>query len=100
VLVFVIWEFRYALENLAGGVDITKAIWRDMPSFPGYEHHEIVQDLDDPGHLMVVSKWSSREAADRVRDRYASSPNATVRNTLVAEPPRRFVGRALPADGA
>lgn len=94
--VFVIWQFRFPSENLERGVNVTKAIWRDMLSFPGYEHHEIIQDLDDPGRLLVVSKWRSREDADRVREQYASSPNASLRDALVSERPLRFVGQELP----
>jgi hypothetical protein len=49
--------------------------------------------VDEPGHFVVVSHWSSREAADLVRDQYASNPNAIRANALVMEPRRRFVGQ-------
>jgi hypothetical protein len=51
--------------------------------------------LDDPGHLIVVSEWESREAADMVLAEYAETDNAKLANELVAEPRRRTVGRAL-----
>jgi hypothetical protein len=44
------------------------------------------EDLDDPGHLFVVSEWERREAADKVLADYASSPNARLANELVSEP--------------
>ena len=49
--VYSIWESRYPLEAAEEGLETTKAIWADMRSFDGYLDHEIVEDLDDHGHL-------------------------------------------------
>jgi quinol monooxygenase YgiN len=89
-----IWESRFPAESANEGITVTKAIWRDMLSFDGYVSHELIQDLDQPGHLIVVSQWASREAADAARS-YASHPNAKRANQLVNEPRRRTVGAAL-----
>lgn len=35
-----------------------------MPDFEGYVSHKLIEDLDDPGHMLVVSEWASRERAD------------------------------------
>jgi heme-degrading monooxygenase HmoA len=93
VSVYSIWESRFAREQANAGVEVTQAIWADMPGFDGYESHELVQDLDDPGHLFVVSRWASREAADASLS-YASHPNARRAEELVIEPRRRTVGAA------
>lgn len=45
----------------------------------------LIEDLDDPGHLFVVSEWESREAADKVLADYANSPNARLANELDSE---------------
>src|SRR5262245_44050825 len=60
-----------------------------MPIFPGYLRHALIEDLDDPGHLFVISEWESREAADKVLTDYAGSPNARPgeRARLRAAPP-------------
>ena len=84
--VFSIWESRFAPEHVERGREVTDAIWQEMPDFPGYLRHVLIEDLDDPGHLFVVSEWESREAADKVLAEYASSPNARLANELVAEP--------------
>jgi quinol monooxygenase YgiN len=76
-------------------VMVTDAIWQEMPSFPGYLRHVLIEDVDDPGHLFVVSEWRSREATDKVLIDYATSPNARLANELVAEPRRRTVGHRL-----
>ena len=62
-----------------------------MVCFDGYLAHELIKDLDQPGHLFVVSRWASREAADAAM-RYTSHPNATRADQLVSEPRRRTVG--------
>jgi heme-degrading monooxygenase HmoA len=61
----------------------------------GYLGHEFLQDLDDPGHILVVSRWSSREQADATLRDYADNPDAKAANRLVSQPRRRFVARSL-----
>ena len=93
--VFSIWESRFPPEHIRQGREVTDAIWQEMPHYPGYLRHVVIEDLDDPGHLFVVSEWESREAADDVLDAYASNPKARLANELVAEPRRRTLGRQL-----
>ena len=92
--VYSIWESRFSAERTEEGLAVTKAIWRDMLSFDGYLEHELIEDLDDPGHLLVVSRWESREAADAALG-YASHPNAVRVTELVSEPRRRTLGAAV-----
>jgi heme-degrading monooxygenase HmoA len=93
--VFVIWESRFPPEAAADGRRVTESVWQDMPGFVGYQRHMLMQDLDDPGHLFVVSEWERRAAADEIRDHYADNENAKRAESLVAEPRRRTVARAL-----
>ncbi len=92
--VYSIWESRFPADAAEEGIRATKAIWRDMLSFDGYVDYELIQDLDEPGHLLVVSRWASREAAEAAMS-YASHPNARRADELVGEPRRRTVGAAL-----
>lgn len=89
--IYSIWESRFPAEQVTEGRAVTEAIWRDMPNFEGYLSHELLVDADDPGHLLVVSQWTSRKSADETLRLYATHPNAQVANSLVAEPRRRFV---------
>jgi quinol monooxygenase YgiN len=95
--VYSIWESRFPAARAAEGRAVTEAIWRDTPSFEGYLSHELLVDADDPGHLLVVSRWTSREHADESLRRYATHPNARTANGLVAEPRRRILANR--ADG-
>jgi quinol monooxygenase YgiN len=92
--IYSIWESCFPYEAAEEGLNATQAIWRDMVSFDGYLRHEVVQDLDEHGHLIVISQWASREAADAALS-YASHPNATLVDALVSEPRRRIVAAAL-----
>jgi heme-degrading monooxygenase HmoA len=92
--VYSIWESRFPAETSEEGISVTKAIWHDMLSFDGYLAHELIQDLDQPGHLIVVSRWASREAADAALS-YRAHPNAERAEQLVSEPRRRTVGAPL-----
>jgi quinol monooxygenase YgiN len=92
VSVYSIWQSHFPHESAEEGLEVTRAIWEDMRGFEGYLEHKIVRDLDDPGHLIVVSRWESREAADEVLERYRDDPNAARANELVSEPRRRTVG--------
>jgi quinol monooxygenase YgiN len=92
--VYSIWESRFPAETAEDGISVTKEIWHDMLSFDGYLAHELIQDLDQPGHLIVISRWASREAADAAMS-YASHPNAKRVDQLVSQPRRRTVGAPL-----
>ncbi len=95
--VYSIWESKFPRHAAAQGRAVTEAIWRDMPSFDGYLGHELLIVDDDPGHLLVVSRWVSRDHADAALRDYAGHPNAQAANRLVSEPRRRTI--ATPATG-
>jgi quinol monooxygenase YgiN len=99
VPVFAVWESHFPPEEMREGRAVTEAIWRDMTEFDGYLAHELIEDLDDPGHLLVVSQWTSRRRADESLRQYANHPNAQRANELVSRPRTRFVGHAV-ASGA
>lgn len=95
--VYSVWESHFPLEAAQEGRAVTEKIWRDMTQFDGYLGHELIEDLDEPGHLLVVSQWTTRERADDVLREYAAHPNARRANELVSSPRTRFVGHALAA---
>jgi quinol monooxygenase YgiN len=89
--IYVIWESRFPGAQAAAGRAVTEAIWQDMPGFEGYLDHELLVDADDPGHMLVVSRWASQEHADESLRLYSEHPNALAANSLVVEPRRRIV---------
>ena len=93
--VYSIWESCFPPETAGEGQKVTERIWEDMTGFEGYLGHELLQDLADPGHLLVVSRWESQERADWVLAEYADHPNAVEANRLVDRPRRRIVAVKL-----
>jgi quinol monooxygenase YgiN len=89
--IYAIWESRFPGPRAAAGRAVTEAIWQDMTSCEGYLNHEVLVDIDDSGHLLVVSRWASQEDADESLRRYADHPNARSANAMVAEPRRRIL---------
>jgi heme-degrading monooxygenase HmoA len=93
--VYSVWESYFPPAAAAEGRAVTEAIWRDMTRFDGYVGHELIEDVDDRGHLLVVSRWTTRQRADEVLREYADDPNARRANELVARPRTRFLGHAV-----
>lgn len=94
--VYAVWESYFPPEEIREGRAITEAIWSDdMPEFDGYVAHEVIEDLDHPGHLLVVGQWTTRQRADEVLRDYANHPNARRANELVSRPRSRFLGQAM-----
>jgi quinol monooxygenase YgiN len=94
--IYSVWESHFPPEASKEGRAVTEAIWRDMTQFDGYLAHELIEDLDDPGHLLVVSQWTKRQRADEVLREYANHPNARRANELVSRPRIRILGHAVP----
>lgn len=96
--VYSIWESYFPPDATGSGQQVTQRIWEDMTGFEGYLGHELLTDLDDPGHLLVVSRWASRERADQVLAEYAGHPNAVEADRLVDRPRRRFLAIPVPVE--
>jgi heme-degrading monooxygenase HmoA len=95
--IYSVWESHFPPQVADEGRAITEAIWHDMTRFDGYLGHELIEDLDDPGHLLVVSRWTNRQRPDDVLREYATHPNARRANELVSRPRTRFLGHAVSA---
>jgi quinol monooxygenase YgiN len=95
--IYSVWESHFPPQMADEGRAITEAIWRDMTHFDGYLGHELIEDLDEPGHLLVVSRWTNRQRPDGVLREYATHPNAQRANELVSRPRTRFLGHAVSA---
>jgi len=97
--VYSIWESTFPADRREEGAEVTRAIWADMRGFDGYLGHEIVEDLDRPGHLIVLSRWTSREGPDAALS-YRAHPNVRRVDALVSSPRRRTLGRVIDTDAA
>ncbi len=72
-MVTVVWETWLKDGTEAEGLRLTRQIWSDMQHIDGYISHQLLVDQDAANHLLLVSQWRTREAADRSKNEYAAS---------------------------
>jgi quinol monooxygenase YgiN len=90
-MVTVVWETWLKHGSEDEGLALTRRIWTDMTRFQGYVSHFILRDEDEKGHLLVVSEWTSREAADRTRAQYANAEPVKLITPLLVKQRNRWV---------
>jgi len=84
-MVVIVWETWLNPGDEAEGLRLTRRIWSDMQRVDGYISHRLMVDQDAPTHLLLVSQWRSREAADRSKREYASEALASLKPLLARE---------------
>lgn len=72
-MVIIVWETWLKDGAEAEGLRLTRQIWSDMQLINGYILHHLLIDEDAANHLLLVSQWQTREAADRSKSEYAAS---------------------------
>jgi quinol monooxygenase YgiN len=90
-MVTVVWETWLKRGAEEEGLALTRRTWSDMTRFAGSVSHVILRDVDEKGHLLVVSEWTSREAADRTREAYATAEPVQLITPLLVKPRNRGV---------
>ncbi len=95
--VWSIFEFRFPEANREEGLGVAKAIGADMPAKPGFQQYQVIQDVSDPGHVMVNTLWDSTDAADGVLSEYNDDVKVTRATELIGQPPTGFLGELLGA---
>ncbi len=89
------FEFKFPARAREEGLRLARAIGNDMPPLDGYLDHEIIQNVADAGHVMVNTRWASREQADAVLASYNDDPKIKKANELLPGGPRGFVGEVV-----
>jgi quinol monooxygenase YgiN len=84
-MVIVVWETWLNSGDEAEGLGLTRQIWSDMQHVDGYISHQLLVDQDTSSHLLLVSQWHSREAADRSKEEYASETLRKLQPLLARE---------------
>jgi heme-degrading monooxygenase HmoA len=97
-MVTVIWETWLKSGVDQEGLSLTRRIWRDVRGFDGYVDHQLLRDVQDPCHLIVVSHWESQEFADGIRVEYADHEPVRQIGPLLARPRNRWVLEELKTD--
>jgi quinol monooxygenase YgiN len=90
-MVTVVWETWLNEGAEAEGLRLTRQIWSDMPCFEGYLSHQLFIDQDAANHLLLVSQWQTREAADRSKQEYAEAETVRQLKPLLSRERGRWV---------
>ena len=89
------FEFKFPEPARAEGLQLATAIGGDMVSLKGYLDHEVIQDVADPGHLMVNTLWQSREHAAAVLADYRNDAKIKRVAEMLPDRPAGFIGAVL-----
>ena len=89
------FEFKFPEACREEGLRLSTAVGDDMVPLKGYLDHEVIQDVADPGHLMVNTRWATREHADSVLASYKNDPKIRRIAELLPDRPAGFVGNVL-----
>ncbi len=91
-----VFEFKFSAPAREEGLRLAEGIGNDMPPLKGYVGHEVLQDVTDPGHVMVSTHWSTREEAEAVLSEYQHDAKVKRATELLSAPPDGFIGDVLP----
>lgn len=89
------FEFKFPEAAREEGLQLATAVGHDMVSLEGYLGHEVIQDFSDPGHLMVNTRWATREHANTVLASYKDDPKIKRITGLLPDRPNGFVANVL-----
>lgn len=86
------FEFKFPAAQADAGYEVAKAIGGDMPATTGYEGHDVIRDLTDPGHVAVITRWTSQDQGEAVLSEYLGDAKIKQATELAGGAPGGFLG--------
>ena len=74
------------------GVALALAIGADMPATAGCTGYDVIHDLADPGHVVIVTHWNTRSEGEAVLGSYHRDPKIARVTELLGQVPTGFLG--------
>ena len=87
-----VFEFRFSPDAIQEGVGVARAIGADMPATAGCTGYEVIGDLRDPGHVLVITRWNTRSEGEAVLNSYIHDPKVARATELLGHAPNGFLG--------
>ena len=87
-----VFEFRFSPGTAQEGVEIARAIGADMPATAGCIGYDVIRDLADPGHVIVLTRWNTQGEGETVLSSYIHDPKVARATELLQHAPRGFLG--------
>ena len=89
------FDYRYSAATRDEGIELCKQIGHDMIPLDGYVDHDVIQDVTDPGHMTVTTKWESADKAHATLAVYRNDPKILRATELLGAESPGFVGEIL-----
>lgn len=86
-----VFEFRYPADAAEEGFEVARGIGADMLPTAGYQSHQVIRDLSDSGHVVVITHWSEQSEAEAVLHEYQHDPKVA-KATELGGAPAGFLG--------
>jgi quinol monooxygenase YgiN len=83
-----ILELTVKPESVADAARIIDETLKTTRAFPGNLGIDVVVDIDDPAHYVLIERWESVEADDAYRAFRKTPDGASELGTILAGPPR------------
>lgn len=93
-----VFEFRFSATTAEEGHQVATAIGADMSATAGYLDHEVIRDVADPGHVVVLTRWGAQADGEAVLSKYIHDPKIGRATELAGAAPRGFLGAVTTHD--
>ncbi|MET0456370.1 MAG: antibiotic biosynthesis monooxygenase [Mycobacterium sp.] len=87
-----VFDMRFPPEAAEEGFNLSLAIGADMTPTAGCTGYDVIRDLADPGHVVIVTRWGSRSDGEAVLASYFRDPKITRVAELLGQAPTGFLG--------
>lgn len=87
-----VFDFRFTPEHAKEGGELASKIGADMLPTVGYIRHEVVRDLTDAGHIVVITHWQEQAQGEAVLQDYMHDAKVARATELAGASPNGFLG--------
>jgi quinol monooxygenase YgiN len=87
-----VFDMRFPRENADEGFSLSLAIGSDMTATADCTGYDVIRDLADPGHVVIVTRWSSQSGGENVLATYYLDPKISRVTELLGRAPTGFLG--------
>ncbi|MGE0217310.1 putative quinol monooxygenase [Mycolicibacterium sp.] len=87
-----VFDMRFPPDSAEEGYDLSLAIGADMIATTDCTGYDVIRDLADPGHVVIVTRWSTRSGGEDVLATYPADPKIGRVTELLGQVPTGFLG--------
>lgn len=87
-----VFDFRFKAADAEEGERLATAVGGDMSATEGYIRHDVIGDVQDPGHFAVVTYWHEQAQGEAVLGVYINDDKIERATRLIGESPSGFLG--------